>query len=78
MKDEQYMSFKKLIDEVSTKTFNKVMDMEIKAQPDKEDFFNGVRGSDFFRHLFERGMIEGINYSRSNMPKDLHKLRSKK
>lgn len=57
-------SIEKLIISESENTFNQVLDMEEEAQPEMRDFLNGVRKSEFFKGLFERGFIEGIMWEK--------------
>lgn len=67
MNEKQFESFKRIIKHESEKRMKKVIEMEIEAQPDKKDFLNGVFKSEFFRALFERGFIEGIDYEKKNV-----------
>ncbi len=42
------------------------LDEQISKHPDKEDFYEGVRKSEFFREFFEVGFVCGISWQEHN------------
>ena len=66
MNDEQFESFAKIIKHDCFRHMKDYLDEQISKHPDKEDFYEGVRKSEFFREFFEVGFVSGISWQEHN------------
>ena len=66
MTPTQFEKFKKMIEHDASVQYDKLMEDEIAAQPDRIDFLEGVKGSPFFRSLFADGYARGAYWMHEN------------